>query len=89
MNNNNVKLIVINFPLIRPIVDGPEQAHFEGAPRGDLGEFLPLGSLGTNWTMLPTICLGKIKAHDLVQPSSLEVPQLALIPLDEESRHAE
>ena len=35
MNNNNVKLIVVNFPLIRPIVDGPEQAHFEGARGGD------------------------------------------------------
>jgi len=35
MNNNNVKLIVINFPLIRPIVDGLEQAHFEGARGGD------------------------------------------------------
>ena len=35
MNNNNVKLIVINFPLIRPIVDGPEQAHFEGPRGGD------------------------------------------------------
>ena len=74
MNNNNVKLIVINFPLIRPIVDGLEQAHFEGARGVILGEFLPLGSLGTNRTKLPTICLGKIKAHDLVQPSSLEVP---------------
>ena len=54
-----------------------------------LGEFLPLGSLGINRTKLPTICLGKIKAHDLVQPSSLVVPQLALIPFDEESCHVE